>query len=158
MFHIPTLRERRAERGMARLTATRFGVHFFAGNAIVNSPLHCWALDAGRERLCKSLCARRNTRFTVARRACAITSTNCRGISFSTPTAAARWRLSDRQCAHRRARGYLGNCRALAQLACGDLRLVSLAIDPDPEKFGGGIFEPTLLMEDTNATRARRSL
>jgi hypothetical protein len=85
MFHIPTLCERRAERGMTRVSEPCFGVHCFAGNASVNSPLHCWALDAERERLCKSLCARRNTLFTVARRACAITRSNCRGISFSSP-------------------------------------------------------------------------
>ena len=117
----------RAERGMARVSAACFGVHCFAENAIVNSPLHCWALDAERERLWKSLCARRNTLFTVARRACAITRSNCRGISFSAPTAAARWRLSDRQRAHDLATGYLRNCRALAQRPCRDLRLVSLA-------------------------------
>ena len=56
--------------------AACFGVHFFAGNSIVNSPLHCWALDAERERLWKSLCARVNTLFTVARRACAITGSH----------------------------------------------------------------------------------
>jgi hypothetical protein len=73
MFHIPTLRERRAERGLARLSAACFDVHCFAGNASVNSLLHCWALDGEWERLWKSLCARRNISFTVARRACAIT-------------------------------------------------------------------------------------
>jgi hypothetical protein len=83
MFHIPTLCERRAERAMARVSETCFGVHFFVGNAIVNSPLHCCALDAEREWLCKSLCARLNTLCTVARRACGITRSNCRGISFS---------------------------------------------------------------------------
>ena len=76
MFHITVLCERRAERGMARVSAACFGVHFFAGNSIVNSPLHCWALDGECERLWKSLSARRNTLFTVARRACAITGSH----------------------------------------------------------------------------------
>jgi hypothetical protein len=157
MFHIPELCARHAERAMTRVSAACFGVHFFAGKSIVNSPLRCWALDAERERLRKSLCARLNVPFTVARRACAIAISNCRGISFSAPSAA-HGRLSDRQRAHDFATGYLWNCRALAQMACRDLRLISLAIDPDPEKFRGGIFEPTLLMEQTHAARARRSL
>jgi hypothetical protein len=72
MFHITVLCEERAKRGMARLSAACFGVHFFAGNSIVNSPLHCWVLNGECERLCKSLCARCNTLFTVARRACAV--------------------------------------------------------------------------------------
>ena len=58
MFHITVLCERRGRRGMARVSAARFGVHFFAANAIVNSPLHCWALDGECERLWKSLSAR----------------------------------------------------------------------------------------------------
>ena len=69
MFHIPTLCARRAERGMTRVSAACCGVHCFDANAIVSSPLHSWALDAERERLSKSLCARLNTLFTVARRA-----------------------------------------------------------------------------------------
>jgi hypothetical protein len=133
--HNPTLCERRAERGMARLSAACFAVHFFAENAIVNSPLHCWALDAERERLCNSLCARVNTLLTNARRACAITRSNCRGISFSAPPAAAPWQLSDRQCARDLATGYLQNCRGLAQWACRDLRLVSLENEPDPSEI-----------------------
>jgi len=83
MFHIPTLCAERAERGMARVSAACIGVHCFAGNASVNSPLYCWALDGECARLWTSRCARRNTLFTVARRACAITSSNCQGISFS---------------------------------------------------------------------------
>lgn len=157
MFHIPTLCAQRAEHGMARLSEPCFGVHCFVGNAIVNSPLHCWALDAERERLWKSLFARRNILFTVARRAWGITRSNGRGIFFSVPPAAARWQLSDRQCAHDLARGYLRTCRALAQRACRDLRLVSLEDDLDRENFRGDSFEPNLLMEQTNAARARRS-
>jgi len=76
MFHIPTLCERRAERGMTRVSAACFGVHCFVGNASVNSLLYCWPLDAECERLWKSLCARRNALFTVARRACAITGSH----------------------------------------------------------------------------------
>jgi hypothetical protein len=135
MFHIPTLCAQRAERGMARLSEACFSVHCFAGTAIVNSPLHCWALDGERERLCKSLCARLNIPFTVARRACGITRSNCRGIFFSVPIAAAWWQLSDRQGEHDLARGYLQNCRALAQRACRDLRLVSLENEPDPSEI-----------------------
>ncbi len=74
MFHITVLCERRAEPAMARVSAARFGVHCFAENAVVNSPLHRWVLDGECERLWKSLCALRNTLFTVARRACAITA------------------------------------------------------------------------------------
>jgi hypothetical protein len=157
MFHIPELCARHTERGMTRVSAACFGVHFFAAKSIVNSPLRCWALDAERERLRKSLCARLNVPFTVARRACAIAVSNCRGISFSA-TSAAHGRLSDRQRAHDFATGYVQNCHGPAQLACRDLQLTSLAVDPDPEKFGGGIFEPTLLMEQAHAARARRSL
>lgn len=73
MFHIPTLCAERAERGKARVSAACFGVHFFVGNASVNSPLHCWTLDGECERLWKSLCARVNTLLTNARRACAVT-------------------------------------------------------------------------------------
>jgi len=73
MFHIPSLCERRAERGLARVSAACFDVHFYARNAIVNSPLHCWALDGECERLWRSLCARVNTSLTNARRACAVT-------------------------------------------------------------------------------------
>jgi hypothetical protein len=76
MFHIPTLCERRAKRGMTRVSDTRFAVHFFAGNSIVNSPLCCWVLNGECERLWKPLCARLNTLFTVARRACTITGSN----------------------------------------------------------------------------------
>jgi hypothetical protein len=76
MFHIPTLRERRAERGMARVSHACFGVHSFAGNASVNSLLYCWALDGECERLWKSLCARVNTLLTIARRACAVTGSH----------------------------------------------------------------------------------
>jgi hypothetical protein len=135
MFHIPTLCAQRAQRGMARLSDACFGVHCFAGNASVNSLLHCWALDGEGKQLWKSLCARRNTVFTVARRACGIIRSNCRGIFFSVPIAAARWQLSDRQGVHDLARGYLQNCRALAQRACRDLRLVSLENEPDPSEI-----------------------
>jgi hypothetical protein len=76
MFHITVLCERRAKRGMTRVSAARFGVHFFAGNSIVNSPLHCRVLNGERKRLWKSLSARRNCLFTVARRACAITGSH----------------------------------------------------------------------------------
>jgi hypothetical protein len=147
---------------MTRLSAARFVVHCFAAHASVNSALHCSTLDADCAQLWKSRCARHNTLFTVARRACAITTSNCQGISFSAPrllvasavdgfgfslfgfsrarvatsiysvvtclmkmqlshkhlhvaTAAARWRLGNRQHALRRATGYLGKCRALAQ-------------------------------------------
>jgi len=65
--------ERHAERGMTWLSDARFAVHFFAKISIVNSLLRCWALDGECERLWKLLCARLNTVFTVARRACAIT-------------------------------------------------------------------------------------
>ena len=30
---------------MTGVSATGFGVHFFAAHAIVNSPLQCWVLD-----------------------------------------------------------------------------------------------------------------
>jgi hypothetical protein len=73
MFHITVLCERRAERAVTRLAAACFGVHFFAGNSIVNSALHCWVLDGECGRLWKSPSARLNTLFTVAPRACAIT-------------------------------------------------------------------------------------
>jgi hypothetical protein len=73
MFHIPFLCERRAKRAMTRVSDARFGVHFFAANAIINSPLHCWVLDGERARLWKSLSARSNGPHTIARRACAIT-------------------------------------------------------------------------------------
>jgi hypothetical protein len=73
MFHIPFLCERRAKRGMTRISAACFGVHFFAGNSIVNSPLHCQVLNGECKRLWKSLSARRNCLFTVALRACAVT-------------------------------------------------------------------------------------
>ncbi len=76
MFHIPFLCERRAGRAMAQVSAACFDVHFFARNAIVNSALHCWALDGECKRLWKSLCARLNVLFTVARRACAITGSH----------------------------------------------------------------------------------
>jgi hypothetical protein len=36
---------------MTAIAAARFGVHFFAAPAIVNSPLQCWALDGERCRL-----------------------------------------------------------------------------------------------------------
>jgi len=85
MFHIPTIGAERAAATMAPLSAARFAVHCFAANAGVNSALDRWALAAERERLWKSRCARRNPPFTVARRACAITSRNCRGISCSAP-------------------------------------------------------------------------
>ena len=73
MFHITVLCERRTNRGMAQVSGACFGVHFFVQNSIVNSPLHCWALDGERKRLWKSLSARRNCLFTVALRACAVT-------------------------------------------------------------------------------------
>jgi hypothetical protein len=167
---------------MTRLSAARFVVHCFAAHASVNSALHCSTLDADCAQLWKSRCARHNTLFTVARRACAITTSNCQGISFSAPrllvasavdgfgfslfgfsrarvatsiysvvtclmkmqlshkhlhvaTAAARWRLGNRQHALRRATGYLGKCRALAQNTCRVSRLLCLANDPDPENF-----------------------
>jgi hypothetical protein len=182
MFHITVIGAERAERGMTRLSAARFAVHCFAGNTGVNSALYCWTLAAECARLWKSRCARRNTLFTAARRACAITSSNCQGISFSAArllvasavdgfgfslfgfsrariatlansvvtclmkmqlshmhlhvaTAAARWRLGNRQHALRRATGYLGKCRALAQHTCRVSRLLCLANDPDPENF-----------------------
>ena len=83
MFHITVIGAEGPERGMTRVSAACFAVHCFAGNTGVNSALHCWSLAAEYERLSTSLCARRNTPFTVARRACAITSSNCQGISFS---------------------------------------------------------------------------
>jgi len=182
MFHIPTLGAEHAAATMARVSAARFAVHCFAANAGFNSALHCWTLAAECARLWKSRFARRNTLFTVARRACAITSSNCQGISFSAArllvasavdgfgfsifrfsrariatlaysvvtclmkmqlshkhlhvaTAAARWRLGNRQHALRRATGYLGKCRALAQHTCRVSRLLCLANDPDPENF-----------------------
>jgi hypothetical protein len=73
MFHITVICAERAERGMARVFAACFGVHFFAENTVVNSALHYWTLDGECSRLWKSLCARDNVLFTVARRACAIT-------------------------------------------------------------------------------------
>jgi len=83
MFHISTISAERAAATMTRLSAARFVVHCFAAHASVNSALHCWALAAECAQLWKSRCARHNTLFTVARRACAITSSNCQGISFS---------------------------------------------------------------------------
>ncbi len=85
MFHITFIRAERPERGMTRLSAARFVVHCFAAHASVNSALHCSTLDAECAQLWKSRCARHNTLFTVARRACAITTSNCQGISFSAP-------------------------------------------------------------------------
>lgn len=147
MFHIPVICAQRAERGRTRVSDTRFAVHFFAANAIINSALHCWALDAKRERLWKSLSARLNVLFSFARRSCALTRSTRWGISFSAPTAPPRWRLCGRQCAHDLATGYLEACRGSAQWSWRDLRLVSLEDRPDPEKFRKGIFAPTLLTE-----------
>lgn len=85
MFHIPTIGAARAAATMTRVSAARFSVHCFAANAGANSALDRWALAAEGKRLWKSLFARRNAPFTVARRACVITGSNCRGISCSAP-------------------------------------------------------------------------
>lgn len=76
MFHIPTLCAEHAECAVTRVSEARFGVHFFVGNASVNSPLYCWALDGECAWLWKSLYARRNLPFTVAQNACAITGSH----------------------------------------------------------------------------------
>jgi hypothetical protein len=75
-FHNTVLCERRTKRGTAQVSDTCFGVHFFAENSIVNSPLHRWVLNGECKRLWKSLSARVKFSFTVARRACAITKSH----------------------------------------------------------------------------------
>ena len=80
LFQNPTLCGERADDGIARVSVARFAVHCFGQNASVNSPLRCSILDGERVRLWASLSARRNPPFTVARRACAITTAHLNNV------------------------------------------------------------------------------
>jgi hypothetical protein len=85
MFHSTTLCAAHGGRGMTRLSDQCFAVHCLVAKLSVNSPLHCSALDGECGRLWRSPFARRNTLFTVARHAWAVTRSHGRGIFFSAP-------------------------------------------------------------------------
>lgn len=72
----------RGSRPAAGVFAPWFGVHCFAANASVNSPLRCWALDGECERLWKSLWTRTNGSSTNAIGACAIHQVGSSGKIF----------------------------------------------------------------------------